>query len=279
MALLTSLKYRYFHIVMTIANSRLVSVNQRTVRWVSGTLREKPLHHGREPDVQLGQHPDRRALIHRQLGDFLSQLRNDLHTGGTGSDDCRPAAGKRKAVIPGGGVQDASGERLDTGDIRRARLAQEAGRGDQELRAQRLTTGNGNPPDLSIVVPPGAFNGGVEPHEAAHVVLIGHMLGVALQFGAGRIQPRPVRVRLKPVGERGRRLIDSKTRIVVDVPRSTQVVLAIDDQDVVIAQAAELDCRADSAETRPDDDYVELLLPISIRRYLPSYRDERLSAD
>ncbi len=38
MALLTSLKYRYFHIVMTIANSRLVSVNHRTVRWVSGTL-------------------------------------------------------------------------------------------------------------------------------------------------------------------------------------------------------------------------------------------------
>ena len=145
MALLTSLKYRYFHIVMTIANSRLVSVNQRTVRWVSGTVREKPLHRGREPDIQFGQHPDRRALIHGQLGDFLGQLRNDLHTGGTGSDDCRPTAGKRKAVIPGGGVQNASAERLNTGDIRRAWLAQKAGRGDQKLRAQRLTTGNAQP--------------------------------------------------------------------------------------------------------------------------------------
>ena len=38
------------------------------------------------------------------------------------------------------------------------------------------------------------------------------------------------------------------------------VVLAVDDQDVVIAQAAQLDCRADSAETGPDDDDIELLL-------------------
>ena len=43
------------------------------------------------------------------------------------------------------------------------------------------------------------------------------------------------------------------------MPRSAQVVLAIDDQDVFIAQALELDRRADSAETRPYDHYVELL--------------------
>ena len=161
---------------------------------------------------------------------------------------------ERVAVIPGGGVDDAPAERVDTGNVRGAWLAQEAGRGDQELRAQRLTAGKRNPPDLGIVVPPRAFDGGVEPHVAAHVVLVGHMLGVALQFGARRIQPRPVRVRLEPVGIRGRRLIDGKARIAVDVPRSTQVVLAVDDHDVVVAQAVELDRRADSAETRPHDD-------------------------
>ena len=52
--------------------------------------------------------------------------------------------------------------------------------------AQRLTTGERDPPDLRIVVPPGTFDGGVEPHVAAHVVLVGHMLGVALQFGTRR---------------------------------------------------------------------------------------------
>ena len=76
-------------------------------------------------------------------------------------------------------------KRVDTGNVRDAWLAQEAGRGDQELRAQRLTAGKRNPPDLGIVVPPRTFDGGVEPHIAAHVVLVGYMLGVALQFGPG----------------------------------------------------------------------------------------------
>ena len=96
-------------------------------------------------------------------------------------------------------------ERVDTRNIRGTRLGQEAGRGDQELRGQRLTTGKRDPPDLGIVVPSGTVDGGVEPHVAAHVVLVGDMLGVALQLGARREQPRPVRVRLEPVGIGGRR--------------------------------------------------------------------------
>ena len=46
----------------------------------------------------------------------------------------------------------------------------------------------------------------------------------------------------------------------VDVPRSTQIVLAVDNQDVVVTQAVELDRRADSAEARAHDDDIELLL-------------------
>ena len=189
-------------------NSRVLSVNHRTVRWVSGSLSEKPLHHRREWDIQLGHHPNGRALIHGELRDFLSQLRDDLHTRGTGSDDCRSAAGQRIAVIPGSSVDGASTECLDSGDIRGFWLAQEAGCGGQELRAQRLPAGKRNLPDSGIVVPPGAFDGGVEPHVATHVIFIGHMLGVALKLDARRIQPGPVRVRLEPVGKRGRRLID-----------------------------------------------------------------------
>ena len=93
MPLLTRLKRRKFHIVMTIMNSRLASVNHRTTRWVSWHLGEKPLHPGRERDIELGHHPDRRALIDGQLGDFLGQLGNDLHAGGTGADDRRAAPG------------------------------------------------------------------------------------------------------------------------------------------------------------------------------------------
>ena len=49
-------------------------------------------------------------------------------------------------------------------------------------------------------------------------------------------------------------------RIVVDVPRSTQVVFTVDDENVLVTQAAQLDRGADSAETRPHDDHIELLL-------------------
>ena len=54
MALLTSLKYRYFHIVMTIMNSRLVSVNHRTMRWVSGSLAKSRCTAGGNTTSNLG---------------------------------------------------------------------------------------------------------------------------------------------------------------------------------------------------------------------------------
>ncbi len=240
-------------------NSRLVSVNHRTTRWVSGTLAKSRCTSGRERHIELRHNPDRRALIDGQLGDFLCQLGNDLHPGGTGADDGCPAAGERIAVIPLGRVDDPPGERINPLDVGSLRLAQEAGRGDHKLRAERLTAGERYPPDPGIVVPTRAFDGGVESHVAAQVVLVCHMLGVALQFAARCIHPRPVRVRFEPVGESGRRLIDGKARIVIDVPRATQVVLAVDDHDVVIAQAVELDRGANSAETRPHDDHVEVL--------------------
>ena len=155
-------------------------------------------------------------------------------------------------------MDDAPVERVNTWNVRGAWLRQEAGRSDQELRAQRLAIGECDPPDLGIFVPPGAFDGGVEPHVPAHVVLVGHMLGVALQFLARGEQPRPVRVRLEPVGIRGRRDVDGKAGVAVDVPSAAETILAVEDDDVVIAQPVELNRRTDSAETRPHDDHVEL---------------------
>ncbi len=170
-------------------------------------------------------------------------------------------------------MDHAPRERVDAGDIRDTRLAQKPGRGDQELGAQRLATGQRELPGAGLVVPAGAFDGGVEPDVAPHVVLVGDVLGVTLQFGAGRIHPRPERVRFEPVGERRRRLIDSKAGIVIDVPGSAQVVLTVDDQDVVIAHPLELDRCADSAETRPHDDRVELLGPHELET-LPHRQDK-----
>jgi hypothetical protein len=41
---------------------------------------------------------------------------------------------------------------------------------------------------------------------------------------------------------------------------STQIVFTVENHDVLVTQAAQLDRGADSAETRPHDDHIELLL-------------------
>ena len=45
----------------------------------------------------------------------------------------------------------------------------------------------------------------------------------------------------------------------VDVPRATEVVLALEDDEVVVTQPFQLDGGADSGETGPHDDCVVLL--------------------
>ena len=134
------------------------------------------------------------------------------------------------------------------------------GRGDQVARRQRLAAGQRDPPDLGLFVPAGALDGGVEPHVAAHVVLVGDVVGVLLDLRARGEQPRPVRVRLEPIRVAGRGHVDGESRIVVDVPGSAQVALSVEDDEVLIAQPLELDRSTDSAEAGADDDHVELLL-------------------
>src|SRR5271166_3365877 len=97
----------------------------------------------------------------------------------------------------------------------------EAGRGDQEATGQRLAVGQGHLPDQRVVVPTGSLDRRVEPHVAAYVVFVGDVVGVVLQLRAGREQPRPVRVRLEPVGIGRRGNVDGKPRIAVYVPGST----------------------------------------------------------
>ena len=130
-------------------------------------------------------------------------------------------------------MQHRAGEAVDAGDVRLLGLAQIARREDQEPRPQRLAAGQRDQPLLGVLVPAGALDGGVEPHVAAQVVLLGDVLGVGLELGARRIQPRPVRVRFEPVRVGGGRDVNRQTGVTVDVPRATEVVLAVEDGDLL----------------------------------------------
>jgi hypothetical protein len=56
---------------------------------------------------------------------------------------------------------------------------------------------------------------------------------------------------------------------VVDVPRSAQVALAVDDHDVVVAKPVELDCRTNSPEARTHNHNVKPMHAhkLAFRRY------------
>ncbi len=196
---------------------------------------EEPLGARGEPEVQLRHHPDRRALVDRQVGGLLRQFGDQLHRRRAGADDRHAAPPLRiVGVVPVGGVDDLAGEAGDPRDVGHVRLRQEARRGDQVAGAQRVTVGQGHPPDLGLLVPASAFDRRVEPHVPAHVVLVGDVAGVLLDLVAGGEQPRPVRVRLEEVGVGGGGHVDRQAGVVVDVPGPAQVVLAVENDEVLV---------------------------------------------
>src|ERR1700738_4744265 len=140
-----------------------------------------------------------------------------------------------------------------------AGLRQKPSGGDEVPGGKLFTTGNRDPPDAGLLVPAGALDGRIEPHVPAHVELVGDVVGVSLDFGAGREQPRPVRVRLEKIGVGGGRDVDGKARVAIHVPGPVEVVLAVENHEILVTRPLELDGCAYPAETGPHDDRVELL--------------------
>ena len=102
-----------------------------------------------------------------------------------------------------------------------------------------------------ILVPAGSVDHGTERHVLPQIVLVRDVIGVLLQFRARCEKPGPVRIGLERIRVGDRRDVDSQTGIAVDVPGSTQIVLALEDRQVVQAQPLELNGRTHSAEARP----------------------------
>lgn len=110
---------------------------------------------------------------------------------------------------------------------------------------------------LVFLVPAGAVDGGAEAHPAAQAVLVGDVVGVFLQLGARREQPRPVRVGFERVrvGDRGD--VDGQARIPIHMPGAAEIVLAFQDDEITQAEPVQLDTCPHSAETRTDNDRIE----------------------
>lgn len=231
---------------------------------------EELLDHAGDLRIGLRYHPDRRALIHRQVLCVLGQLGDELNGGGAGADQADPVAGGSIAVVPLGGVDDLARERLDAFDIGHLRLREVSGGREQVLAGDGVAGFGGDHPVLMFLIPAGARHRGVETHVLAQVVLVGHVAGVLLQLRARREQPGPVGVGLKRVRVRCRRDVDRQAGVVVDVPRTAKIILAIQDRQIGQAQLLELDCRPHAAETGPDDDGIKLRCHVPMLAAVPA---------
>ena len=146
---------------------------------------EQPLGAFAEAHVDLGHHPDRRALVDGQVGDPLGQLGDELDGGGAGADDGDPAALERILVVPRGGVDDLARE------VRRRRGCRAPCGWDRKpvavIRNRAVSvspSASATRQTLGVLVPAGALDDGVEPHVPAHVVLVGDVVGVLLDLRA-----------------------------------------------------------------------------------------------
>ena len=179
---------------------------------------------------------------------------NQLHRRRPGADDCDPTPGEVESVLPVGGVQHLPFERVETGKVGDVRLRQEPRGGDVVPTGTTRTVGGVHGPQPRLLIPLGLLDARAELHVTLEVVLVGDVLGIALEFCAGSKQPRPERIRLERVRVRHRRDVDGETGIVIDVPRATEVVFAFENRYRFDALPLEFDGSAHSTETCADDD-------------------------
>ena len=146
--------------------------------------REQLLHCIRNGDVDLGNDPDRGALVDGQLCGLPRHLGDQLHSGGAGSDDCGLGAGQIVGIVPGRGVDDLAGKVVDTGDVGPMRLREETRRSQEVLGSDVRRAFDGYDPVRGILVPAGSVDHGTERHVLPQIVLVRDVIGVLLQFRA-----------------------------------------------------------------------------------------------
>ncbi|MGY2873073.1 hypothetical protein ACVW00_000263 [Marmoricola sp. URHA0025 HA25] len=222
---------------------------------------EQLLQRARDLEVGLGRHPDRGSLVDGELRSALGDLRDQLDGRGPRADHRHPLAVEVGGLVPLRGVDDGPGEVADAVDVGQPGLGEEAGRRHQVRRRARGRApagrrGRRDHPVLLVLVPASAFDPDAELHVPAEVVLVGDVLGVRLQLRAAREPVLPARVGLERVGVGDARDVDGEAGVVVHVPGPAEVVLAVQDHEVVVAEALQADRRPHPAEAGAHDDHV-----------------------
>ena len=159
-------------------------------------------------------------------------------------------------MIPAGGVEHRTFEIPQPGNVRVARVMQQAAAGDDEVDDCDLAIAVVNSPALAVVV--GAGDVLVEDDAAAQVVLLDDAQQVLLDFRALR-QPRaPVRVRHALIGVVVRGDIAADAGVGVFTPGSADLAGLVDNLEVVDAGFDQLHRHQHAGHAGTDDQHPRL---------------------
>ena len=206
-----------------------------------------------ERPVAVRHHPRRRPLEDVQLLDLRLDLRDELDRRRPRSDHRHALARQLVLVVPARRVEDRPLEALESGQVRRVRIAQRPLRGDHDIGGQ-LALRRLDPPQLRVLVPVGGQQLAVEADVRHHAVALGAAAQVVEDLGLRRERARPVGVRGERERVEVRGHVAAAAGIGVVAPGAADLRGALEDGEVELPLLAQLDCHPEPREAGADDD-------------------------
>ena len=214
-----------------IGDEPWVAVDAR-LRYLSnlgGILLDVALERRRERAI-AGRHAVvRRTLENGQMRGSFGDHRRRLDAGRAGADQPNALAAEIDAFVrPLPGVDPASLEGVEAGNVRDIGRRQAADRGDQELRREYVARLSGHAPDIRQRIVMGGGHAGIEADVALQVEALSNVVEISQDFRRAGIAFRPFPLPHQFLGERiavGMAFrIAARTGIAVPVPGAADSV-------------------------------------------------------
>ena len=216
-----------------------------------GRLLQQRPGRGAVRPVGLGDDVRRGPLEDRQRRDLRHDLGDELDRAGPGAQHGDPSTGQVVVVVPLGGVEQPSGEGVQTGHVGPAGPAQLAAGGDHDVGLVHRAVSE---PQLPVgAVPVGRADLGAQADVRQHAVLGGDPAQVVVDLGAHGEAARPAAVRRPGEGVQVAGHVARRTGVGVVAPDPAHVVGPLEHDEVALAVLQQLHGRSDPAEAAADD--------------------------
>ena len=211
-----------------------------------------PALHGADRAVGVAQDPGRRALVDVQAIDVGLDPRDELDRRSPRPDHRDALPGQRVVVVPRRGVEDGALELLQPWDLGRGGLAQGAHAGDEDVGGERPGGGLDDPARL-VLVPGGFGDLMAEAHVGEDLEALRAVAQVVPDFLLEPEGARPAPVRREGEGVQVRGHVALAAGIAVVAPCASDVVGALEHDEVLHPLLLEADRHPQAGEPGADD--------------------------